>query len=103
MKFVPFKLCIVLASAALALSSCAKKPRRSPDETMVMGQPAQNVPPPYTPPVDTTFGLGAPGLVDRGGGFDERGQDRNTLQAQTVYFDFDQSAIKASEREKLKI
>jgi peptidoglycan-associated lipoprotein len=36
------------------------------------------------------------------GNFDESGQDRKSLEAQAVYFDFDKSSIKASERPKLQ-
>jgi peptidoglycan-associated lipoprotein len=36
------------------------------------------------------------------GNFDESGQDRKSLEAQAVFFDFDKSSIKASERPKLQ-
>jgi peptidoglycan-associated lipoprotein len=51
---------------------------------------------------DASLGGVPADLLSRGEGFDANNQNRSALEAQTVYFDFDSSAIKASEREKLK-
>lgn len=105
MKFASQKLCLV-ASAALVLAGCTKKPDRPAPNQTVLGQSA--LPPPPAPPPGPSsidFGQRAPGLEDRGnmGGFDPMGQNREALKAQTIYFDLDKSDIKAPEREKLKI
>ena len=102
MKLVPLKLSFAVASAALVLAGCTKKPMRpDPSVTAIGLTPGgSNI---ATTPTDTSFNAGAPGLTDRGAGFDPSGQNRSALQAQTVYFDFDKSDIKPSEREKLKV
>ena len=102
MKLVPLKLFLAVASAALVLAGCTKKPMRpDPSVTAIGLTPGGNNI--ATTPTDTSFNAGAPGLTDRGAGFDPSGQNRSALQAQTVYFDFDKSDIKPSEREKLKV
>ena len=101
MKFVSYKLSLVVASAALVLAGCTKKPTRpDPSVTAIGLTPGgSNI---VTPPTDASFNAGAPGLTMRPEGFDASGQNRTALQAQTVYFDFDKSDIKPSEREKLR-
>lgn len=105
MKFASQKLLLAAASAALALmlAGCPKKPARPDPASTMLGQQGSGT--------ATNFGLGpssvnlnpeAPGLLDRGDGFDPLGHNRTALEAQTVYFDFDQSAIKAAERPKLQ-
>jgi peptidoglycan-associated lipoprotein len=84
-----------VASAALLLGGCSKKPRPAPSDTALGSQNS------VTPPTAVDVAPGT-NLEVRGDGFDMNGQNRLALQGQTVYFDFDQSAIKASEREKLK-
>lgn len=98
MKIVPQKLCLIVASAALVLTGCSKKPARPDPAATMIGQRPGGAD--IAAPVD----VAAPGtgLEARGDGFDQNGLNRSALDAQTVYFDFDQSAIKASEREKLK-
>src|SRR5688572_16063227 len=104
MKLVSFKLSFAVASAALALAGCTKKPMRpDPSVTAIGLTPGGSNIPTNTTPTDTSFNAGAPGLMDRGAGFDPSGQNRTALQAQTVYFDFDKSDIKPSEREKLRV
>src|SRR5688572_26192716 len=105
MKLVSFKLSLAVASAALVLAGCTKKPTRpDPSVTAIGLTPGGgNIPPPVTPPTDASFNAGAPGLTTRPEGFDPTGQNRSALQAQTVYFDFDKSDIKPSEREKLRV
>jgi peptidoglycan-associated lipoprotein len=102
MKLVSLKLSLAVASAALVFAGCTKKPDRpDPSVTAIGLTPGgSNI---ATPPTDASFNVGAPGLTDRGAGFDPSGQNRSALQAQTVYFDFDKSDIKASEREKLRV
>src|SRR5688500_1141267 len=102
MKFVSIKLSFAVASAAVLLAGCTKKPTRpDPSVTAIGLTPGgSNI---VTPPTDASFNTGAPGLTDRGAGFDLSGQNRTALQAQTVYFDLDKSDIKSSEREKLRV
>jgi peptidoglycan-associated lipoprotein len=91
------KLCFVLVAAAVALTGCSKKPKRPDPSATVIG------------PEGGLSGAGIGGLgeiapgTDLGarGSVDPSAGDRTALQAQTVYFDFDQSGIKASERTKL--
>ena len=102
MNFVSQKLCFVFASAALVLAGCTKKPTR-PDPSITQMGPQPGGPGFNTGgPSGVDFGANRDGLVDRGGGFDPTGQNREMLKANTVYFDFDKSDVKASEREKLK-
>lgn len=99
MKLVSMKLSFVVAGAALVFAGCTKKPTRpAPNET-VLGQQGSGTSTGGVTGAD--FGA-PPGLVQRTDGFDAAGQNRTALQAQTVYFDFDKSDIKSSEREKLK-
>jgi peptidoglycan-associated lipoprotein len=102
MKLVSIKLSLAVACAALVLAGCTKKPTRpDPSVTAIGLTPGgSNI---VTPPTDASFNAGAPGLSDRPEGFDLSGQNRTALQAQTVYFDFDKSDIRASEREKLRV
>ena len=93
------KLCFVIVAAAVALAGCSKKPKRpDPSATMIGpdGLSGANL-----GGFGSDTGL-APGLgLDSRGANDIAGGDRLTLQANTVYFDFDQSGIKSSERSKL--
>ena len=106
MKFASKKLFLTAASGALALllAGCPKKPAR-PDPSATMMGPAgsgSNTNLGAMGPSSVSLNPDAPGLTDRPDGFDPLGQNRTALEAQTVYFDFDQSAIKASERPKLQ-
>jgi peptidoglycan-associated lipoprotein len=104
MNLASKKLSLVVASTALVLASCSKKPvRPNPSETMIGMRPGGadvNTLPPA--PSSANFNMDAPGLTQRGP-FDQNGENREALQAQTIYFEFDQSAVKASERPKLKL
>ena len=103
MKLVSLPFTLAVASAALVFAGCTKKPQRpDPSVTAIGLTPGGNTPA-VTPPSDASFNAGAPGLSDRGAGFDAAGQNRTALQAQTVYFDFDKHDIKPSEREKLRM
>ena len=102
MNFASKKLCLALTGAALVLAGCTKKPDRPAPSQTVLGQ--QGGGPGYNANM-------APSNVDMGGGLNGLGgpreilgpEDREKLKEQTVYFDFDRSDIKASERAKLKI
>jgi peptidoglycan-associated lipoprotein len=105
MKFATKKLFLAVAGSAFALllAGCPKKPARPDPASTVLGpQGAGTSTGLGTGPSSVDFNPGAPGLVERGNDFDPLGQNRAALEAQTVYFDFDQSAIKASERAKLQ-
>ena len=97
MKLVSSPLSLALASAALILAGCSKKPDRpTPLQTAPMGNSS------LTPSaVDTTLDPNS-GLAQRTDDFDPNGQNRTALAGSTVYFDLDQSSIKAADREKLK-
>lgn len=102
MKFVSMKLSLAVASAALVLAGCTKKPTRpDPSVTAIGLTPGGSSM--VTPPTDASFNAGAPGLSERAAGFDPSGQNRIALQGQTVYFDFDKSDIRPAEREKLRV
>ncbi len=100
MKLVSPKLSLLVASAALVLAGCTKKPARPDPSATVLGQQGLGT----TTPTDANFGGNATGLlVERTGNeFDPNGHNRTALEAQTVYFDYDRSDIKASERPKLQ-
>jgi peptidoglycan-associated lipoprotein len=102
MKLAQSKLSLLVASAALVLAGCTKKPDRPHPGSTVLG-PQTGGPNIAAGPVDTSFGQSTTGLVDRGSDFDPNGHNRTALQAQAVLFDFDKSDIKASERDKLKV
>jgi peptidoglycan-associated lipoprotein len=101
MKLVSKKFCLVVASAALVLAGCTKKPTRPDPGATLLGQqggPANQGLMPSTIPTSPD----GTNLVQRGDDFDPSGQNRTALAGSSVYFDFDQFAIKAAEREKLK-
>jgi peptidoglycan-associated lipoprotein len=91
------KLCFILVATAVAFAGCSKKPKRPDPSATVLGpdsigsNPITGLDNGIAPGTD----LGARGANDLATG------DRTALAAETVYFDFDQSAIKASERPKL--
>ncbi|MBW8782533.1 MAG: OmpA family protein [Verrucomicrobia bacterium] len=91
------KLCFVAIASAVVLTGCSKKPRRPDPSSTVLGPSGIN-------PTDvngtglvdpTAAGLGGPNA-----GIDEGDKIRGLLQP--VYFDFDKSGIKPSERAKLE-
>jgi peptidoglycan-associated lipoprotein len=105
MKLLSSKLSFVVASVALVLAGCQRTPKRN--------TPADTLPPLGPQTGGTGFNTGGTaislgnlgreeGLTPRPEVIDPLG-DRKTLEAQTVYFEFDKSDIKASERDKLKI
>lgn len=104
MNIVSKKLFLVLISAAFVLSGCTKKPQRPDPSATVLGPnggvgAGGNINGSLNPiDVSTTMDPMS-GLSSRDGSFDLNGQMRGVLQ--DVYFDFDKSSIKASERTKL--
>lgn len=98
MNLVTKKLCFVILASAVAFSGvgCRKKPKRPDPSATMIGPDGLNT---TGIPTDGMLADANSGLGNRSG-IDGAG-DRETLAAQTVYFDFDQSGIKASERTKL--
>lgn len=97
MKLASKSLFLALSAAALVVAGCSKKPDRpTPLQTAPMGNSGLNM-----TPVDTGLAPGTD-LTQRTDDFDPNGVSRTLLAANTVYFDFDQFAIKAAERDKLK-
>jgi peptidoglycan-associated lipoprotein len=96
MNLTSKKLSFVLIATVIALAGCSKKPKRPDPSATVIG-----------PDGLSGANLGEFGGAAPGTGLDSRGMndlangDRVALAAQTVYFDFDQSGIKGSERSKL--
>ena len=92
------KLCFVLVAAAMVFTGCSKKPKRPDPSVTMMGQEPGLA--------GSNLGdMGAGGAFGEGTGLTARtpgdysNGDRSILTP--VYFDFDQSGIKASERAKL--
>ncbi|HUJ44328.1 MAG TPA: OmpA family protein [Opitutaceae bacterium] len=97
MKFTSRKLCVILLSAAVILTGCTKKPRPTPADTTAMGSGAGSA---LTPTPVGTFDQSAGTLQPRTDGVIEDADTiRNLLPS--VYFDFDKSAIKQGERQKI--
>ena len=104
------KFTLVLTIATLALAGCTKKPvRPDPDQTM-MGMQGANGGAGYNDSLlnqgintgmDPLLDDSALGLTQRGDGYYEDDQMIKGL-LEPVYFDFDQSGIKTSERIKLE-
>ncbi|HKB90372.1 MAG TPA: OmpA family protein [Opitutaceae bacterium] len=93
------KLSFLLISAVIAFAGCSKKPvRPDPRQTMLGQGEGGSVKPEGVP---SSTDASAPGLEQRSA--DGVIEDANTIRGllQPVYFDFDKSAIKPSEREKL--
>ena len=103
MKLVSHPLSLVVASAALLLAGCTKKPMRpDPSQTAIGLTPGGDSINANTTPTPANFGGDNPNLPLRDPSFNAAGENRSALQAQTVYFDFDKYDIKPSEREKLR-
>jgi peptidoglycan-associated lipoprotein len=101
MKSVSKQICVLILSSATLFTGCTKKPVRPDPGSTVLG-PAGNGNATLNPEAVPT-NPEASALQQRDlGNFDESGQDRKSLEAQTVLFDFDKSNIKASERPKLQ-
>ncbi len=100
MKSVSKQICVLLISSAAVFTGCTKKPMRPDPNSTVLG-PTGGGGGAVTPEAVPT-NPDAAGLQQRDGNFDESGQDRKSLEAQAVLFDFDAYSIKASERSKLQ-
>ncbi len=103
MKNVSRKLLFVIVVSALFLTGCTKKPQRPDPSATVLGQGAgggsefDN----SLNPIDVSTVMDPMSQLEtRDAGFDMNGQKRGVLEA--VYFDFDKSSIKTSERIKLE-
>jgi len=97
MNIASRKLFLVIISAAVLLTGCTKKPKRPDPSATVFGPTSGGM----INPIDvSTTADPLSGLEQRDPGFDLNGQMRGVLQP--VYFDFDKSSIKASERAKLE-
>jgi peptidoglycan-associated lipoprotein len=95
------KLSFVIIAAAVVLTGCSKKPKRPDPSATVLG-------PDGGLSGSNLTGLDGGTVMDPNSGLagrdpnDFSNGDRTTLAAETVYFDFDQSGIKSSERPKLE-
>ena len=92
-------IAITFVSAAVLITGCSKKPvRPSPDQTLLgpSGSGAANN---NLAPENLSTNPDAPGLTQREGVIEDEFTIRGLLQP--VYFDYDRSAVKASERPKL--
>ena len=102
MNIASKKFCLVLASAALLLAGCTKKPKRPDPSATVLG-PTGGAGGGTLNPSDVNAALdpSAMGLEARDPNIIE---DANSIRGmfQPVLFDYDSSAIKASERSKLQ-
>lgn len=101
MNIASKKFFFLFASAALLFAGCTKKPQRPDPSATVLGQqPGGGGSQLMTQDIGLTADPFS-GLESRGPGVIE---DENTIRGllQPVYFDFDQSAIKPSERPKLQ-
>lgn len=102
MKFASQKLGLVIVSAALAFAGCTKKPTRPDPASTVLGPQGGPGSGGMMMPVDVPYNPDAPGLTQRlpDGVIDDGNTIRGLLQP--VYFDFDRSEIKPTERPKLQ-
>ncbi len=91
------KLSFVLIAAAVAFAGCSKKPKRPDPSATLIGPDGGSLSGAPIGGFGSEFGIDT-GLTQRGAG-DYSNGDRSILAP--VYFDFDQSGIKASERAKL--
>lgn len=106
MKLAPTKhfLAIAASLAALLLAGCQQTPTRpSPNQTVL----GTGIGPAGNNGSDTLAGGGVTqgdlnGLTQRTDGFDQAGHNYDLLAKDVVYFEYDKSSLKPSERAKLK-
>jgi len=99
MKFASKSLCVVVAGAAAFFAGCSKKPvRPDPSATALGPQTGGGALNPTE--VSTTADNSMLQTRDANGAIDDGHTIRGLLQP--VYFDFDRSNVKASERPKLQ-
>ena len=99
MKLASKSLCIIAASAAALLAGCSKKPVRPDPSSTALGPTSGGTG--LTPTDVSTTADANSTLTTRDPNILE---DANTIRGllQPVYFDFDRSNVKASERPKLQ-
>jgi len=95
------KISLVLVSALIAITGCTKKPKRPDPSATMMGPQggAGGINPSDAGGLGATDASAA-GLTGRDGVMEDKDTIRGLLQP--VYFDFDKSGIKESERSKLQ-
>lgn len=95
MNFISRKVCLVLLSTAVILAGCTKKPRPTPADTTMTGSGAVGA-----ENLGNLTDASAAGLQARPEGYYE---DADTIHGllPSVYFDFNESAIKPGERQKI--
>jgi len=96
MNSISRKLCLALISAAVIFTGCTKRPRPTPADTTPTGQAGAIEPAPMgnlTDPSAGTLQARTDGVIE------DADTIRNLLQS--VYFDFDRSAVKQGEKEKI--
>ena len=98
MKSVSHKLFFVVISSAVVLSACSKKPMRPDPSATVLGPQGGGAS--SLNPEQVATNPDANGLQARDAGFDASGQLRGQVEA--VYFDFDKSSVKETERPKIQ-
>jgi peptidoglycan-associated lipoprotein len=93
------KLCLVLAGATFLLAGCSKKPKRPDPSATVLGPTGGGSVTPLD--INAPMDASASGLEQRDPNIIE---DANSIRGmfQPVYFDFDKSNIKETERSKLQ-
>ena len=102
MKLPSQRLCLVVASAALVLAGCTKKPTRpDPSATMLGPQGGPGSGAGSLNPLDVAT-TNPTGDLQARSDFDQSGQNRTALAKDAVYFDFDKSFVKTGERAKLQ-
>jgi peptidoglycan-associated lipoprotein len=93
------KLCLIIASAALVLTGCSKKPKRPDPSSTVLGPNTGGTINPQEVPVNsdanTQLTARDPNIT-----FEDENVIKGLLGA--VYFDFDKSNIKEPERAKIQ-
>lgn len=101
MNVISQKLCLVLVAFAVVATGCTKQPQRpDPSATMGMGGAGAGLSPSDINTMDPLLLDGsASGLQLRDGVIEDAHTIRGLLES--VYFDFDQSAIRADQRAKL--
>ncbi len=96
MNLLTKKLCFVTIAAAIVLTGCSKKPKRPDPTSTMIGPSGASIDP------SNLGDLNAAGTNLGGANAALGDQDRTSLATETVYFDFDKSGIKTSERPKLE-
>ena len=96
MNLLTKKLFFVTISAAIILTGCSKKPKRPDPSSTMIGPGGAPIEP------SSVDGLNNPGTNLGGPNTAVGDQDRASLATETIYFDFDKSGIKTSERPKLQ-